>query len=158
ADNVAELVRQLKTDDSDKVRLSAALNLTKLGDQRAVRPLTEALLNDGDKSVRGVCAVGLGKLVTARTDAEDRRKAIDALTQARDSDESEFVKAQADRALKAIGVTRTTPAPTGATGIYVNIGPMSSKTGDSTVDGKLKALMVKVASQTMTKVANKMKT
>ncbi|HSS01787.1 MAG TPA: hypothetical protein VLM79_32240, partial [Kofleriaceae bacterium] len=39
ADNVDELVRQLENDDSDKVRLSAALNLTKLGNPRAILPL-----------------------------------------------------------------------------------------------------------------------
>ncbi|HEX3760796.1 MAG TPA: hypothetical protein VHW23_18910, partial [Kofleriaceae bacterium] len=32
ADNVGDLIRQLGDDDSDKVRLSAAHNLTKLGD------------------------------------------------------------------------------------------------------------------------------
>src|SRR5689334_7937183 len=67
ADNVDELIRQLENDDSDKVRLSAALNLTKLGDQRAILALAKAIGNDGDKSVRGAAAVGLGKLVGDKT-------------------------------------------------------------------------------------------
>src|SRR5687768_2418648 len=67
ADNVGELVRQLEHDDSDKVRLSAALNLTKLGEQRAILALAKALGNDSDRSVRGAAAVGLGELVTDRT-------------------------------------------------------------------------------------------
>jgi len=46
----------------------------------------------------------------------------------------------------------------GSGAIYVNIGPMSSKTGDSGADGKLKALMVKIATKTMTKAAGNMLT
>jgi HEAT repeats len=161
ADNVAELVRQLSDDDSDKVRLSAAINLTKLGDPRAILPLAKALGNDPDKTVRGAAAVGLGKLVTDKTDSRIRKPAIAVLTQARDSDDSDFVRGEAGKALKAIGVTGgtaqvQTPASGGA--IYVNIGPMSSKTGDAAVDSKLKALMFKAASRTMTRVAANMAT
>jgi hypothetical protein len=161
ADNVDELIRQLDGDDSDKVRLSAALNLTKLGDPRAILALAKAVGNDGDRNVRGAAAVGLGKLVTDRTKPSIRNLAIAALTRAK-SDESDIVQEQADRALKAIGVTGTTsdvvqpPVKGGA--IYVNIGPMSSKTGDTTADPKFKALMVKVASKTMTRVASGMAT
>jgi hypothetical protein len=157
ADNVDELVRQLENDDSDKVRLSAALNLTKLGNARAILPLASALERDGDKSVRGAAAVGLGKLVTERTEPRIKTKAVAALSRAKDGDDSEFVKAQAARALKAIGATESvTPTPGGA--IYVNIGPMSSKTGDAAVDPKLKAVMVKIATRTMAKVASNMAT
>src|SRR3954469_23884743 len=67
ADNVDTLINQLNNDDSDKVRLSAALNLTRNGDQKAILPMVKALGNDSDKNVRGACAVGLGKLVTAST-------------------------------------------------------------------------------------------
>ena len=159
ADNVAELIRQLSDDDSDKVRLSAAINLTKLGDARAILPLAKALGNDPDKTVRSAAAGGLGKLVTDKTDSRIRKAAIAVLTQARDSDDSDFVRGEASKALKAIGVTGgsgqvQTPATGGA--IYVNIGPMSSKTGDSAVDSKLKALMFKTANRTMTRVAGNM--
>jgi hypothetical protein len=161
ADNVDELVRQLDTDDSDKVRLSAALNLTKLGDPRAILALAKALGNDADKSVRGTAAVGLGKLVNDRTRSAIKNLAVAALRRAAESDGSDLVRSQADKALKAIGVggdtTTTTPPPAGGA-IYVNIGPMSSKIGDSSIDSKLKALMVKVANQTMTKVASGMAT
>src|SRR3954469_20135071 len=105
ADNDAELIRQLGDDDSDKVRLSAALNLTKLGDPRAVLPLAKALGNDTDKSVRGAAAVGLGKLITDKTDPRTRKVAISALTQASQSDDSDFVRGEVDKALKAICVT-----------------------------------------------------
>lgn len=157
ADNVDELVRQLENDDSDKVRLSAALNLTKLGNPRAILPLASAVERDGDKSVRSAAAVGLGRLVTDRTEPKVKAKVIAALTRARDTDESELVKAQAARALKAIGATEAVTATPGG-GIYVNIGPMSSKTGDAAVDPKLRALMVKIATRTMAKVASNMAT
>src|SRR5205085_4525062 len=68
-------------------------------------------------------------------------------------DSSDFVKQQAQKALTTItgqgaGTTggSTTGGPTtsgGNGGIYVNIGPMSSKAG-SPNDAKLQALMVKV--------------
>src|SRR5262249_23126508 len=149
-------IRQLENDDSDKVRLSAALNLTKLGDPRAILALAKAVGGDGDSKVRGAAAVGLGKLVNERTRSNIKNLAVAALRRAAESDGSDLVKAQADRALKAIGVSggQVQPPPGNAAGIYVNIGPMSSKTGDAAADPKLKALMVKVATRTMTKVAS----
>jgi hypothetical protein len=160
ADNVGELIRQLENDDSDKVRLSAALNLTKLGDARAILPLTKALGNDTDKTVRGAAAGGLGKLVTDKTDPRIKKAAVAMLTQAKDSDDSSLVRGEAEKALRAIGVTGSatqvqTPPPSGGS-IYVNIGPMASKTGDAAIDARLKALMVKIASRTMTRVAGNM--
>jgi hypothetical protein len=154
ADNVDELIRQLDTDDSDKVRLSAALNLTKLGEQRAILALAKALGNDSNTNVRGAAAVGLGTLVGEQTKPSYKKHAVSALQRAAESDASEFVKGQAEKALKAIGVGGTTaPPPTTGGAIYVNIGPMSSKTGDAAIDPKLKALMAKIASKTLARVA-----
>src|SRR5690349_20259390 len=96
ADNVDELVRQLENDDSDKVRLSAALNLTKLGDPRAILALAKAIGNDSDKSVRSAAAVGLGKLVTDKTKSSIKNLAVAALRRAAESDASDFVRGQAD--------------------------------------------------------------
>jgi hypothetical protein len=165
ADNIDELIRQLDTDDSDKVRLSAALNLAKLGDQRAILPLAKAIGNDGDTNVRGAAALGLGQLVTDKTKSAIKNLAIAALKRAAANDDSDSVRGQADKALKAIGVTGRTPIPNptppssgGGGAIYVNIGPMSSKTGDATIDAKLKTLMMKIAARTMSKVAGSMAT
>jgi hypothetical protein len=155
ADSVDDLIQQLKNDDSDKVRLSAALNLTKLGNPRAIPALVIAVTSDSDKNVRGTAAVGLGKLVSDKTSTKAKREAIEALTQAT-SDPSDLVKAQAERALKAIGASVPAP-PSGGGAIYVNIGPMSSRTGDAS-DAKLKLLMAKVATRTMAKVASSMAT
>jgi hypothetical protein len=158
ADNVDELIRQLENDDSDKVRLSAALNLTKLGEQRAILALAKALGNDGSASVRGAAAVGLGELVTDKTKSTYKNLAVSALRRAEANDASDLVKTQAGKALKAIGGGGTGPvqAPPGGGAIYVNIGPMSSKTGDSASDVKLKALMARIATRTMAKVASSM--
>jgi HEAT repeats len=159
ADNVDELIRQLANDGSEKVRLSAALNLTKLGDQRAILPLVKAIGNDGDKTVRGAAAVGLGELIGDKTKANIKNLAASALKRAAETDDSDLVRDQALKALKAIGVAGAAPPPpppTAGGAIYVNIGPMSSKTGDSTIDTKTKALMVNVATKTMGKVASKM--
>ena len=162
ATRIAELIRQLGDDDS-RVRLSAAVNLTNLGDPRVsvILALTKALGNDTDESVRGAAAVGLSKLVTSKTDPKVRKVAVAALTQANQSDPSDLVRAKADNALKAIGVTAggtQVQTPQAGSAIYVNIGPMASKTGNTAVDARLESLMVKVANQTMTRVASNMAT
>ncbi|MBA3453383.1 MAG: HEAT repeat domain-containing protein [Deltaproteobacteria bacterium] len=153
ADAVDSLIGQLES-SSDKVRLSSALNLTKLGDAKAILPLAKALGNDSDKNVRSAAAVGLGKLITPSTKANIKKLAMNALTKAAADDSSEFVKAQAEKALKALGGSAPPPdtgsgKSGGGGGIYVNIGPMSSKTGNAAQDPKLRTLMNKVATKTM---------
>jgi hypothetical protein len=157
ADSVDTLVKQLG-DSSDKVRLAAALNLAKAGDERGILPLAKTLLNDGDKNVRGAAAVGLGKLIKANPSTKYKSLATANLKTAASNDASDFVKTQAKNALDTIGggggTSPTTPSG-GAGGIYVNVGPMSSKT-TSANNPKLRALMVKTASKTLTKVASNM--
>jgi hypothetical protein len=158
ADNVDTLIEQLE-DGSDKIRLSAALNLAKLGDPRAVEPLIRRLKSDGEKNVRGAAAKGLGTLVTAKVQGKPRDEAVKALKDAAKSDASEFVKAQAERALETIGSGGpvTSPVKPGG-GVYVNIGPMSSKTGSADDDAKLRAMMGQIATKTLNKVASNMPT
>src|SRR5262245_5660752 len=62
ADGVTTLIKQLG-DSSARIRLAAAVNLAKSGDERGILPLAKTLLNDSDKNVRGAAAVGLGKLI-----------------------------------------------------------------------------------------------
>ena len=148
ADNIDQLIGQL-SDGSDKVRLGAVLNLTRLGTQRAIAPLAQRVKSDSSKNVRGAAAVGLGQLVKPGSKAAERKAAIDALTAAAANDDSEFVKAQAERALKAIGAPSggTSKPPSGGTSAFVNVGPMSSKTG--TDDTRFRTMMVKVATKTL---------
>jgi hypothetical protein len=163
ADNVDDLKKQA-ADSSDKVRLSAAINLTKTGDPRAILTLAGLLGKDSNDRVRGAAAAGLGTLVNDQTTKTYKNLAVGALKRAAESDESSDVRQLAADALKNIGeaAPRTGPISNGGGGgggaIYVNIGPMASKTGDSGADGKLKALMVKIASKTMARVAGNMLT
>ena len=157
ADSVDTLIKQL-SDSSEKVRLAAALNLAKAGDERGILPLAKSLLNDSDKNVRGAAAVGLGKLIKANPNTKYKSLATANLKTAASNDASDFVKTQASNALTTIGGgggSTTTQPSGGGGGIYVNVGPMSSKTSSSKND-KLRALMVKTAQKTLTKVASNM--
>src|SRR5262245_61477919 len=100
ADKVSDFISQLKNGE-DKIRLSAALSLSKLGDQRAVQPLIDAL-KDSDRNVRGAAANGLGKIVTEKTDAKLRTTAQTALEGAAKNDSSSIVKKNAKQAAEAI--------------------------------------------------------
>jgi hypothetical protein len=160
ADNISQLVDQLKSSDSEKVRLAAAINLGKLGDvtDSAILALSKAVTNDEDKGVRAACAVALGKLVTSKTKANVKSLAVANLKTAKDGDSSDFVRQQAQKAYDTLtggasssGSTTNTSgtSSSGAGGIYVNLGPMSAKTGGN--DAKFRALMVKIATQTLSK-------
>jgi len=160
ADNIGDLVGQLDS-DSDKVRLSAATALARLAadthDKRAIMAMLKAVINDSDKNVRGACAFGLGKAIDGSTSPSIKKLAIANLKKALSDDDSDFVRKQAEKALDALGAgggasdpnggTNTAQPTSAAGGVYVNIGPMSSKTG--TDDKKLQAQMVAVATSTM---------
>jgi len=158
ADRVDDLIKELKTSSSEKVRLSATLNLGKLGDPRAIDPLIDRLKNDSEKSVRSTSATGLGALVTSSVQGAQRARAVQALKDAEANDPSPVVQAQAGRALQAINASAPQPPPQTGGGVYVNIGPMSSKTGTPADDTKYRAMMVKVATKTMGKAASNMPT
>lgn len=164
ADSTQELINQLDS-GSKNVRLAAAVNLAKLKDTKIIMPFIK-LMNDDDDQVRSVAANGLGRMVNPSTKPVSiYNLTVRVLTAAADQDPSADVKQQAVAALaqvtgKAGGATPnggSTPSGPGASsatgGIYVNIGPMSSKTG--TDDAKLRDLMVKTAGKAMTKAEPK---
>ena len=155
ADKVTDLIGQLENGE-DKIRLSAALGLSKLGDQRAVEPLIDAL-KDSDRNVRGAAANGLGKIVTAKTDPKLRAAAAAALASAAKRDSSSIVKKNAKQAADLIDKLGTDSTPTVQKGgVYVDIGPMDAKgTG---ADAKLKAAMRNTALATFGKSAKSMAT
>lgn len=115
ADSVDDLINTLRKDPDDKVRLSAAINLGKLKDQRAVGALTDALFDPSTK-VRLVAAVVLGKLVDATTPAAERNRAIAELDNAAQNDAEASVRTQAARSHGMVKGFGTAPAPTPATG------------------------------------------
>ena len=126
ADKVDDLLRQLGADSDFKVRLSAALNLGKLGDKRAVPGLIIAL-RDADKTVRGVAAAALGKMVDAGVPRPVIDRTIGELLQTAKSDPDGFVRGQAERAVAA--VRQLTGGPeTGTKSVYVEVGPMADST------------------------------
>jgi len=132
ADRVDDLTRQLTDDPDYKVRLSAALNLGRLGDRRAIDPLTTAL-GDADKTVRGVAAATLGRLVDAQVPEATRARVAGALETLARGDADGFVRSQAEKSSAAIRAIRT--APPAQKGVYVEVGPMAdaSKRADKTL-------------------------
>jgi hypothetical protein len=131
ADEVDTLIERMTSSGDYKERLSAALNLSKLGDPRAI-PAFLATLADSNKTVRGVAAAALGKLVSSETPVAVRERALRDLERAAAEDADSFVRKQAQKAheviakLEAAGARRK---------LYVNVGPMSdaSNAGDGLV-------------------------
>jgi HEAT repeat protein len=83
ADDIDDSVQQLTSSENGKVRVLAALDLAKLGDRRAIRPLANVVVGDGDMKVRGAAAVALGKVVNDRATPDEKEAAVKALTQAK---------------------------------------------------------------------------
>jgi hypothetical protein len=130
ADQIDDLARQVRSGGDYKVRLSAALNLVKLGktkrDSRVVPPLIDAL-RDSDKTVRGVAAGGLKDLV-AVADARTRDRALSELDRVRRTDSDGFVKSQAEKAYQTAQAGGGGGVPSGRKAVYVEVGPMSDGT------------------------------
>ena len=154
ADNVDRLSKQLSSSSDYKVRISAALSLSKLRDQRAVWPFVKAL-KDSDKTVRGVAAASLGKIVNSTTSSKMRDRVLKDLKKAATSDSNSFVRKQAQKAYDVLGKlgAPTTGTAVSAGGIYVNIGVMSAKTEDAT---KIRTHMRKTVQKTFQKKASSM--
>src|SRR5512132_2360215 len=85
ADPIDQSVKELQA-RSQKIRLAAALALSKSKDARAVLAVSGALTADGDSTIRRVCALALEKMVDASTAEDARELALDALEKAARSD------------------------------------------------------------------------
>ena len=145
ADQVDRLVSQLESSSDYKVRLSAALNLAKLGDGRAI-PVFIKALRDKDKTVRGVAAAGLGKLVSSGTPADLRTRVLAALRQSASGDENAFVRKQAQKAYDSLRRVSGSGAQVAAGATYLNIGSMAAEAGNKS---ELVALMRQTAQKTL---------
>ena len=156
ADEVDKLISQMSSGSTYKVRLSAALNLAKLGNKRAIPAFIKSL-NDSDKTVRGVAAASLGKLVNSATPADTRTKALTALKTSASKDSNAFVRKQAQKAYDVLKMIKPGGGGTGpalASGsIFVNIGGMSATTANS---GTIKSVMKAQAEKTFRAKAAKM--
>lgn len=147
ADNVDKLIKQLQSGKDHKIRLSAAVSLGKLDDERAVEALIGAL-TDPDKNIRSVAATSLGKLITSSTPDSLRKQATEALTDTAAKDKDAFVKKQAGQALAAIS---SLGAKQGS--IYVDVGVMTNKASSSDA---IRTLMRKTVEKTLAKNASSM--
>lgn len=135
ADAIDQSVKEMQS-KSQKVRLAAALALSKSKDARAVLAVSGALNNDADPTIRRVSALVLEKMVDASTADDAKVLALDALERAARSDRDAKVKATAESALKALSGLRKTTASASATKsskptVFVNV--------DSAVDQSNKA-------------------
>lgn len=124
ADTVDNNVGQLRSSSSSyKVRLAAALALSKSKDPRAIIALASALSNDSDGTVRRVAALALEKMIDARTPDDAKELGIDALNQASTLDKDAKVRATAEIALKALSAYRKRKSSGNKPPVFVNVDP-----------------------------------
>jgi hypothetical protein len=153
ADSVDRLISQLEGESDYKTRVSAAINLGKLGDARAVPALISALTDDNE-NVRGAAAASLGSLIDENTKADQRQRAAKVLEGMAKRDSSSLVRKQAERAFERIRKLPVAGPQSG--GIYVNIGSMATKAAQA--PAKLKTLMRDTTEKTFSKRASSMMT
>jgi len=123
ADTVESAVHQLG-DGGYKVRLAAALSLSKSHDPRAVIALAGALRDDESATIRRVAALALEKMVDARTAVDARELALGALENAAQKDIDQKVRDTAAHVLKALSELRTKrakPARGDKPEVFVNV-------------------------------------
>jgi hypothetical protein len=119
-------IRQM-SDSSYKVRLAAALSLSKTHEPRAVIALADALLKDDDATIRRVAALALGKMIDVRTAEDARELGLDALASAATNDGDVKVRSTALRAQQDLsGLRRKKKDAKGSDGaprpeVFVNI-------------------------------------
>jgi len=153
ADKIDDLIGDL-TASSDRVRISAVLALANQKAARAIPALSKRLLDTSEqKNIRGLAATAIGRtLQDGNPSSALKKQGIDALTRAKDDPEP-FVSSKAEAALGQLGSSATPAVPMAQMkGVYVNVGPMSSKTGSSS-DAKFRASMASTAKSTLTRVA-----
>jgi hypothetical protein len=122
ADTVDAGVRQLAHGNAYKVRLAAALSLSKAKEPRAVIALAGALRNDEEPTIRRVSVLALEKLIDARTAEDAKELGLGALENAADNDGDNKVRETAKRALKTLATYRRgKKANPNAPAIFINI-------------------------------------
>jgi hypothetical protein len=155
ADNVDRLIQQLEDSADYKVRLSAALNLAKLNNKKAIPAFIKAL-SDSDKTVRSAAAAALGKLVDSTVKPAQRKEALAALERAINKESNSFVLKQAQKAFDAISKLGGGGGPAvAASSIFVEISGMAAETDAA---DKMKQLMRKTTVTTFAKKAPAMAT
>ncbi|HEX2690704.1 MAG TPA: HEAT repeat domain-containing protein [Kofleriaceae bacterium] len=154
ADPVDTSIRQLN-DSSYKVRLAAALALSKSRDPRAVIALADSLIKDSDSTIRRVAALALGNMIDARTADDARELGLDALADAAVNDRDQKVKDTASRAQQDLsGLRRKKKDPKGEKtdkpGVFVNVDAATdqSKVAPSDAGERLAKIVKKTVERT----------
>jgi hypothetical protein len=128
ADTVDTNIRQLSSDAGYKVRLAAALGLSKSKDARAVIAVADALAHDDDATIRRVSALALEKMIDARTPDDARELALTALDQAAARDADAKVRATATSTLRTLGAFRRKGTTKGGKpNVFVNVDPTTDQ-------------------------------
>ncbi len=133
ADTTETNVAQLASGGSYKVRLAAALALSKSRDARAVIAVADALTNDTDPTIRRVAALALEKMVDSRTPEDARELGLTALEEASTGDRDPKVRDTAAKSLKALAALKrkkaSTPAKAGGSrpSVFVNVDPTTDQ-------------------------------
>ncbi|MDX2093143.1 MAG: HEAT repeat domain-containing protein [Kofleriaceae bacterium] len=141
ADTIDSNVAQLENGPTYKVRLAAALALSKSRDARAVLAVANALEQDADATVRRVSALALQTMIDARTPDDARELGIEALERAATLDKDAKVKRTATASLKALAPYRRKKA-VARPSVFVNV--------DATMDQSKK--LPKETSANVTKI------
>lgn len=129
AEPVDDLVRQLTSDTDYKVRLSAALNLGRQHERRAVPALVTAL-SDEMPSIRAVSANALTQLIDRSVAAEVRAKASAVLTQLATRDPDASVRMAAGKAVAALAVVERIARPRPLRdALFINFAPVQVDPG-----------------------------
>ncbi len=102
ADRIDLHVRQLRHAGQYKLRLSAALKLSRVRDARAVSAMTYALIHDHERAIRQVAALSLRKMVDESLPLTLRKKVIASLERARDHDRDRKVRKNAADTLESL--------------------------------------------------------
>ncbi|MEM9492295.1 MAG: HEAT repeat domain-containing protein, partial [Myxococcota bacterium] len=102
ADAIDSRVAQLRGSGDYKVRLTAALWLSKKRDERSVKAFTQALRSDEEHTIRQLAAKYLGGNLAAAKSAKARSKALRALKRAAKRDSNSKVREAARSALEQI--------------------------------------------------------
>src|SRR5262245_45642091 len=110
ADELDPQIDQLAHAESYKVRLAAAINLSKRHEPKAVMALATALVKDDEATIRRVCALALGKIVDETTPKSARDITLGALEHAAKSDRDAKVRDAAGKAYQAVSSLAAEPA------------------------------------------------
>ncbi len=144
ADSIDQNVRELSVNGkSYKVRLAAALALSKSKDARAVLAVADALDQDEDATVRRVAAIALEKMIDSETPKDALGLSITALEKAAKTDGDSKVRETAKRALRAVERFKKKGEPAVATktttdrgsAVFVNVDKALDQSKKAPVDG-----------------------